>query len=255
MTSVHNVALELAVQDPAGARIASDVGARRVELCSALGATGGITPSAALIEAAIDAAAVVPETAGAPILEVHVLIRPRPGGFTWSAEERALMVRETVLSVDAGADGVVVGALTPDGRVDEETVRALVAAAGDAEVTFHRALDVVPDQLAALDALADLGVTRVLTSGGAARAGEGAERLAGLVERSADLGVEIMAGGGVRLDDVPALAAAGVDAIHLSARRVVTEDGGPGGGAGSYEVTDADVAHAVATAVRELQLR
>ncbi|MBE1875899.1 copper homeostasis protein CutC [Myceligenerans pegani] len=252
---MHNVALELAVQDPAGARIASDVGARRVELCSALGATGGITPSAALIEAAIDAAAVVPETAGAPILEVHVLVRPRPGGFTWSAEERALMVRETVLSVDAGADGVVVGALTPEGAVDEDTIRALVAAAGDAEVTFHRALDVVPDQLTALAVLADLGVTRVLTSGAAARAVDGVDRLALLAERSADLGVEIMAGGGVRLEDVPALAAAGVDAIHLSAKRAVAEDGGPGGGTGGYEVTDDAIAHAVAKAVRELQLR
>lgn len=251
---MHKIALELAVQDPAGARIASDVGARRVELCSALGATGGLTPSAALIEAAIDAAAVVPETAGAPILEVHVLIRPRPGGFTWSAEERALMVRETVLSVDAGADGVVVGALRPDGTVAKDTIRALVAAAGDAEVTFHRAFDVVPDQLAALDLLADLGVTRVLTSGGAARAGDGVEQLARLAERSADLGVEIMAGGGVRVEDVPALAAAGVDAIHLSANCLVTDDDGPGG-TGSYEITDADAAQAMATAVRELQLR
>ncbi|WP_460755835.1 copper homeostasis protein CutC [Myceligenerans cantabricum] len=253
---MQNVALELAVQDPAGARIASDVGARRVELCSALGATGGITPSAALIEAAIDAAAVVPESAGAPLLEVHVLVRPRPGGFVWSAEELALMVREVILSVDAGADGVVVGALTPDGKVAEDAVRALVAAAGDAEVTFHRALDAVPDPLAALEVLTDLGVTRVLTSGGAARAAEGVERLAQLAERSADLGVEIMAGGGVRPEDVPALAVAGVDAVHLSARRAVAEDGGPGGGdAGGYEVTDADVARAAAEAVRELQLK
>jgi copper homeostasis protein len=81
------------------------------------------------------------------------------------------------------------------------------------------------------------------------------ERLARLAEHSADLGVEIMAGGGVRLEDVPALAAAGVDAIHLSAKRVVADDGGPGGGAGGYEVTDDAVAHAVAKAVRELQLR
>ncbi|GAA1876464.1 copper homeostasis protein CutC [Myceligenerans crystallogenes] len=253
---MNDISLELAVQDIAGARIASDVGARRVELCSALGACGGLTPSAALVEAAIDAAAVVPEAAGAPLLEVHVLIRPRAGGFVHSRDERDLMARETVLAVDAGADGVVVGALRKDGTVDDDAVRALVAAAADAEVTFHRAFDVVPDPLAALDLLAELGVTRVLTSGGAARAADGAARLAELATHSADVGIEIMAGGGVGVEDIPALAAAGVDAIHLSARRLVSDDGGPGGGGASgYETTDPELARAAATAIQELRLR
>lgn len=252
---MQKIALELAVQDIAGARIASDVGARRVELAAALGPCGGLTPSAGLIEGAIDAASVVPQAAGAPLLEVHVLVRPRPGGFVWSADERDLMVRETVLSVDAGADGVVVGALRTDGTVDDDVMRALVAAAGDAEVTFHRAIDVVPDPLAALDTLADLGVTRVLTSGGAERAVEGAGLIATLAKHSEDLGVEIMAGGGVRPGDVPALAEAGADAIHLSAKRTVSDDGGPGGGQAGYEVTDPELARAAADAVLELGLR
>ena len=253
---MQKIALELAVQDLAGARIASDVGARRVEVCSALGACGGLTPSAALIEAAIDAAAVVPESAGAPLLEVHVLVRPRPGGFVLSPDERDLMVRETVLSVDAGADAVVVGALRPDGTVDDDAVRALVAAAGDAEVTFHRAIDAVPDPLAALDVLADLGVTRVLTSGGSERARDGLSLLAKLAAHSEELGVEIMAGGGVLPADVATLAATGIDAIHLSAKRFVASDAGPSGGADpGYETTDPSVAQAAAAAVRDLRLR
>jgi copper homeostasis protein len=245
------VALELAVQDPAGAVIAADVGARRVELCSALGATGGITPSAALIEAVVDAAAVVPSSASAPILEVHVLVRPRPGGFVYSPAELDLMLRDVTRAVDQGADGVVVGALTPSGTVDAARMRDLIAAAEDAEVTFHRALDMVADPLAALDALAELGVTRVLTSGGAARAADGLERLSALVEHSAELGIEIMAGGGVTASDIPALVRVGVDAVHLSAKRTVADAAGPGGGDGDgYEVTDQTLAKAAAEALR-----
>ncbi|MFI6425539.1 copper homeostasis protein CutC [Promicromonospora sp. NPDC050880] len=245
------VALELAVQDPAGAVIAAGVGARRVELCSALGATGGITPSAGLVEAVVAAAAVVPASDSAPILEVHVLVRPRPGGFVYSAAETDLMVRDVTLAVDAGADGVVVGALTPSGEVDVACVRELVAAAEDAEVTFHRALDVVADPVAALDVLAELGVARVLTSGGAARAADGLERLAALVERSAEVGIEIMAGGGVTAADVPALLGVGVDAVHLSAKRTVVDPAGPGGGGETgYEVTDQTLAEAAAQALR-----
>ncbi|WP_423462909.1 copper homeostasis protein CutC [Promicromonospora sp. MS192] len=245
------VALELAVQDPAGAVIAAGVGARRVELCSALGATGGITPSAGLVEAVVAAAAVVPASDSAPILEVHVLVRPRPGGFVYSDAETDLMLRDVTLAVDAGADGVVVGALTPSGEVDVARVRELVAAAEDAEVTFHRALDVVADPVAALDVLAELGVARVLTSGGAARAADGLERLAALVERSAEVGIEIMAGGGVTAADVPALLGVGVDAVHLSAKRTVVDAAGPGGGGETgYEVTDQTLAEAAAQALR-----
>lgn len=247
----QRVALELAVQDPAGAAIAAAVGARRVELCTALGATGGLTPSAALIEAVVGAAAVVPSSDDAPILEVHVLVRPRAGGFVYSPAEIDLMLRDITLAVDQGADGVVVGALTPSGTVDAARVRELVDAADAAEVTFHRALDVVADPLAALDTLAELGVARVLTSGGAARASDGLERLRALVGHSAELGIEIMAGGGVTAADIPALLRAGVDAVHLSAKRTVVDAGGPGGGEGAgYEVTDQTLAEAAAQALR-----
>jgi len=246
----RDVALELAVQDARGVEIAAAAAARRVELCVGLGATGGLTPSAGLLAAALDAAS----AAGAPTgagPEVHVLVRPRPGGFVYAADEVALQVRDVRAAVAAGASGVVVGALTPGGVVDDRAVRALVEAADGAEVTFHRAFDVVADQLAALDALAALGVTRVLTSGGASRSVDGAARLAELAARAHDVGaVQVMAGGGVRVEDVAALVAAGVDAVHLSAKRVVADDAGPGGGGDAgYEVTDPDVAAAARAAL------
>jgi copper homeostasis protein len=244
------VALELAVQDVAGVEIAAAVGARRVELCAALGATGGMTPGPGLLAAAVERAAVPPS--GRPV-EVHVLVRPRPGGFVLAGGELDVQVREVAAAVQAGAHGVVVGALTRSGEVDVPAVAELVAAADGAEVTFHRAFDQLAAPLAALDHLADVGVVRVLTSGGAARCADGIEQLRSSAEHARGaLGgtVQVMAGGGVRVGDVPALRAAGVDAVHLSAKRVVADDGGPGGGGGSgYEVTDPEVAAAAAAAL------
>ncbi|MDF2846801.1 MAG: copper homeostasis protein CutC [Oerskovia sp.] len=243
----REVALEIAVQDTDGVRIAAQVGARRVELCAALGATGGLTPSVGLVEAAVAAAAEVAGD-GVPV-EVHPLVRPRPGGFVFSAAELDVQVRDVRAAVAAGASGVVIGALTADGLVDAEAVRALVAAAGGREVTFHRAIDVVEDVTAALDLLADLGVTRVLTSGGAPSSIDGVDRMREMVRHSAGR-VQVQAGGGVRPQDVGALVDAGVDAVHLSAKRTLSDDGGPGGGGGSgYDVTDLDVARAAQDAV------
>lgn len=224
--------LEIAVQDVAGARVAAAGGADRLELCAALAGTGGVTPSAGTV------AAVVEALRGTGVT-VHVLVRARPGGFHFTADELDVQVRDVRSVLEAGAHGVVVGALTSDGTVDDGALRALVDAADGAEVTFHRALDQLADPVAALPALGAAGVRRVLTSGGAARAGEGLGVLAALAEHGHRAGVEIMAGGGVRVDDVPALVAAGVDAVHLSAKRTVAADGGPGGGgAGGYDATD-----------------
>jgi len=257
----HEVALELAVQDPQGVRIAAAVGARRVELCVGLGATGGLTPSAGLVEAAVEAsrstvvAAPGPGVDDGSRVEVHVLVRPRPGGFVLTRDDLDVQVRDVRAAVAAGAAGVVVGALTSAGEVDADAVRALVDAAGGREVTFHRAIDVVADPLAALDRLAGLGVVRVLTSGGAPRSIDGVDRLRAMAAHArGSLGgaVQVMAGGGVRPEDVGALVAAGIDAVHLSAKRVVADDAGPGGGAGSgggYEVTDRDVAAAARAAL------
>ena len=236
------VDVEIAVQDVAGVRIAQAAGADRVELCIGL-VTGGLTPSAGLVAAAVETG-----------LPVHPLVRTRPGGFVHDADELDVLVRDVRALVAAGATGVVVGALRADGDVDEYAVSHLVAAADGAPVTFHRALDVVPDRRRALDRLADLGVGRVLTSGGAARAADGVAALADLVRHAAVTGgrVQVMAGGGVRVPDIPLLVAAGVDAIHLSARRPASDLGrpGPGGGTSGYEVTDDGVVRAAVAAVR-----
>jgi copper homeostasis protein len=238
-------ALEIAVQDVQGVADAMDSGADRVELCQAL-ELGGLTPSAGLVQQAVAAA----RTRGSSEA-VHVLIRPRAGGFSYNATEVATMVADVEHVRRLGADGVVVGALLPDGGVDGSTLDRLVHAAAGLSVTFHRALDVVPDPVATLDVLAEHGVGRVLTSGGAPRTIDGVDVLARM-RAAAPSGMEIMAGGGVRVDDIPEFMRLGVDAVHLSARRELSgEASGPGGGPSQRWVTDPHVVTAAAEALRE----
>jgi len=239
------IAVEIAVQDVVGVRVALAGGADRVELCSALG-MGGLTPSAALIAGAVAEA----RDTGRDGF-VHVLIRPRGGGFVYDADEVALTVADVRFAREAGAAGVVVGALDDSGAVDAEAVAAIVDAAGPLSVTFHRAIDVAPDPVRAAERLAELGVARILTSGGAERSIDGVRMLRQLTDRVGGR-VQVMAGGGVRVDDIPDIAATGVDAVHLSARDAVHgSPSGPGGGAATYDITDARIVRAaVETAKR-----
>ena len=240
------VAVEIAVQDTAGVRIALRAGADRIELCAALG-VGGLTPSIGQIDAAVAAA----EAAGREDF-VHVLVRPRAGGFVYDADDIAVTVRDIRAARRAGAGGVVVGALTATGAVHEEATRAFVDAAGGLQVTFHRAFDAVTDPFGALETLAALRITRVLTSGQAARSIDGVDVLRRLAAVATGR-IQVMAGGGVRVDDIASLREAGVDAVHLSARRPADRvtDSGPGGGEAAFDVTDADVVNtAVASARR-----
>lgn len=225
--------LEIAVQDPDGARVAIASGADRLELCTGL-STGGLTPSIGLVQAVVEAAG-----SG----RVHVLVRPREGGFVYTPAEVYVMVRDVAaLAATPGVAGVVIGALRDGGALDVDATARMMAVAGELEVTFHRAIDVCPEPLELLDGLLALGVARVLTSGGAARSIDGVETIAALAARAGDR-LQIQAGGGVRAEDIPALLNAGAAAVHLSARRSETAAGpsGPGGGTQSYDVTDPEL--------------
>ncbi|MET0976041.1 MAG: copper homeostasis protein CutC [Leifsonia sp.] len=241
---MSGIAIEIAVQDVAGVRTALASGADRIELCAALG-VGGLTPSIGLVEAAVAAAA------GARASDfVHVLVRPRGGGFLYDEDELSVIARDIRAAFSAGADGVVVGASTSAGELDHRAIARFVEAADGMSVTVHRAIDIAPDPVAAVAALADVGIARVLSSGGALDCRAGAGVLAEMVAAAA--GVQIMAGGGVRIADIALLAATGVDAVHLSARGRTTHGGvsGPGGGDAGFDVTDAEVVRAAIAAAR-----
>lgn len=239
--------VEICLDDLAGVRRAEEAGADRIELCSAL-ATGGLTPSIGTVAAALGLARRI---------GVNVLIRQRPGDFVVDDDELAAMVADIravrALERPAGvALGFVVGALRPDGTVDADATRALVHGCGDASVTFHKAFDQTPDRAAALEELIALGIGRVLTSGGAATALDGAAELADLVAQAGDR-IAVLAGGGVRPANVADLVRrSGVREVHLRAVEQVPSASLvlSGYDSGHREVTSSATVAAVVDAVR-----
>lgn len=241
--------LEIAVQDVAGASLAAKYGADRIELCCAL-QMGGLTPSQGLLNSVHQAQ---------PNLPIHVLIRPRPGDYVYDEATVELMKAEIAACREGGATGVVIGALTADGAIDVRAVAALIDAAKGMHVTFHRAVDHLSDEaaVAAVELLSDLGVNRILTSGGASRAGAGLARLTAMRD-SAQGRLSIMAGGGVDIADIPSFHAIGLNDVHLSAKRVIElEQPQPTTSAAraedsSYYATDEELLALVANAVGAL---
>jgi|TARA_B110000116_G_C16795349_1_gene566345 copper homeostasis protein len=194
--------LELCVSTPVDVAVAVEAGADRVELCGHW-ECGGLTPTNASLRASINM--------GIP---VSALIRPRAGHFIYNASERQLILAEALDCLDVGADKVVVGGLTEHGDIDEELLELLLSRVEAERLVFHRALDLSLDPLASAELLLDYGVNEVLTSGAAPAAGLGIELISGLV----DLGLHVIAGGGVRPTDVMNLGEVGVSTIHASCR-------------------------------------
>lgn len=199
---------ELCAYSVEACEAARRAGVTRVELCASP-CEGGTTPSAAAIR-------MVRRIEG---LQLSVMVRPRGGDFLYSDTEFRQMLDEVCFVRECGADGVVFGVLTADGRVDAQRTAALVAEAGPMQTTFHRAFDMACDLSEALEAAVAAGCTRILTSGGCNTAAEGIDMLRVLVVQAAGR-IELMAGSGVNPSNVRRLAATGVDAVHFSARSV-----------------------------------
>ena len=159
--------LEVCVDSTASALAAKRGGASRLELCADL-IVGGTTPSLALVRQ------VKAETG----LPVRALLRPRFGDFCYDSYELAQMEQLAAELVEAGADGIVTGVLTPEGELDAGAMRPIYAAARRAAekagrpvaCTLHRAFDVSADPFAALETARSMGLCTILTSGQAASA-------------------------------------------------------------------------------------
>jgi copper homeostasis protein len=200
------VLVEACVESPAAARQAEIAGANRVELCSNLD-VGGTTPDLALVGL----------TRQLLTIPLHVLIRPRSGDFHYAGDEIAVMLQDIAAVARLGADGVVLGALDAAARVDRAVTRTLKEAAHPMAVTFHRAFDRVRNPVEAAETLMELGLPRVLTSGGAPSAAEGIPVLAELVRRGA-ASLTILAGGGIRAHNARRIVEeTGVAELHLRA--------------------------------------
>jgi copper homeostasis protein len=202
--------IEACVETVESSLAAERGGARRLELCAAIG-DAGTTPSAGMI-AAVKAAARIP---------VVVIIRPRGGGFVYSETELDVMRRDIECAHSKGADGIAIGVLTSDARVDAVRTAELVRVASGMSVTFHRAFDTTARLEESLAALIDAGVDRVLTSGGAKTALEGAPIIASLVAQAAGT-IQIIAGGGIREENVAEVVRlSGVTEVHVRPVKVV----------------------------------
>jgi copper homeostasis protein len=197
------VLLEACVESVEQAREAAARGADRLELCVDL-AHDGCTPPIELAAACMAAVAI-------PVI---VMVRPRPGNFVFSGAEIDAMCGAIGDLSARGAAGFATGVLAPTGEIDRSATARLVAAAGDLPVTFHRAFDRVPNIGDGIETLADLGVRRVLTSGGAESAVAGLDVLRALVDWAAGR-IEVVAAGGVRPFNVERVVeSTGVRSVH-----------------------------------------
>ncbi|HNT92894.1 MAG: copper homeostasis protein CutC [Bacteroidales bacterium] len=203
-----SLVVEICVDSVESAIIAEAAGAGRLELCSAL-AEGGVTPSAGLIES-------VRRNTG---IRIHVLIRPRGGDFLYSDNEFSVMRRDIDTAGELGADGIVTGILNNDGTVDVERTALLAEYASPMSLTFHRAFDLCRDPGKGLEEVIATGAERLLTSGQAKNAIEGAPLIKALIKDAAGR-LTIMPGGGIDEYNIALLAAStGAHEYHLSGRR------------------------------------
>lgn len=206
MSKPRNI-IEVCVDTVDAAVCAERCGASRLELCTALD-VGGVTPFRSLIAA-------VRRAVTCPLI---VLIRPRTGDFVLRPEEAQQVMESTKEALEEGVDGIAVGALTSDGRLDASLLGSLRNRFSECQLVMHRAFDLIADKSAALEQLVDFGFDRILTSGGPAQAQHGLDNLRKLQFESTGR-ITIMPGGGVTAENASAiLAATGCHQLHGSFR-------------------------------------
>ena len=199
------IKLEICTASAEDCAVAEQSGADRVELNCAL-MLGGLTPSLGALREARTAIRI-------PLI---AMIRPRAGGFCYSASDFKVMLRDVEAALAEAADGIAFGILTPNGTIDLERCRQIVKLAAGREIVFHRAFDVVPEPLTALDQLIDLGVKRVMTSGQETSAYNGAANIAQYLSHAAGR-LEILPAGGInRFTVADVVSRTGCDQVHAS---------------------------------------
>lgn len=196
--------VEVCVDSLESALAAERGGAHRLELCCDL-LEGGLTPSAGLISIVRQGISI----------KLHVMIRPRGGDFCYTDDEFRIMQQDVATAKQLGADGVVFGILDVDGDVDAKWTGQLIELARPLSVTYHRAFDMSCDLLGSLETLMNLGVDRLLTSGGEQTAMEGKGTIKRLVS-AAKGRIIVMAGSGIHEENVRRLIEeTGVGEIHV----------------------------------------
>lgn len=186
--------------------VAANHGADRIELISAM-SEGGLTPSIGLIEH-------VTRNVDIP---VYVMVRPHSNSFCYHEHDLSVMLRDIEQINRTGAAGIVVGALTEDQRIDQESMKRIIEAVDGLGITFHRAFDEVRDQGEAVQTLMKFPkIERILTSGGRSNAVQGKEQIKRLVDMTAGSSLSIMAGKGLNLQVLPSfMEETGAEELHF----------------------------------------
>ena len=201
---------EICVETPTALMAAIGI-SDRIELCSGLD-VGGLTPDIGMMQLATEIG-----------VETHVLIRPHCGDFTMDAGDLTVALSSIRMVRQLGLKGVVIGA-ERDGVLDRQAMEAMVNAAQGLDVTLHRVIDILDDPIAALECAIELNISRILTSGGAPKAIDGAQGLCQLHE-AANGRIEIMAGSGINSQILPdLLATTPVTSFHASCSKKVPID-------------------------------
>ena len=183
-------------------------GADRIELNSAL-FMGGLTPSLGTLRK-------VKELTNFPVM---AMVRPREGGFCYSENEYNTIKEDAKILLENGADGLVFGFLNSDGTVNIQRTKELIDICGEKESVFSRAVDVTPNIIEATELLRDLGVTRILTSGGEPSSPTGLKTIKEMVLAAGK--TEILPGGGINCENVlKIISETGVTQVHGSARKL-----------------------------------
>ncbi|NDF97648.1 MAG: copper homeostasis protein CutC [Chitinophagia bacterium] len=211
MSYAADYLVEIATTDYETTRMAVEGGAHRIELCASL-SEGGVTPSYGTIRQCRESFSV----------PLYPIIRPRGGDFLYSDQEFAIMQQDIFACKALQCDGVVIGLLQADGRIDQVRTAKLVELAYPMGVTFHRAFDRCLDPEQALEQLIAIGCERVLTSGQQPTAPEGAALIARM-QQLASGRIVIMPGSGVRPENVVSLAKqTGCMEFHSSLRALAS---------------------------------
>ena len=201
--------LECRVDSVESALQAEKGGADRLELCSNL-IIGGTTPTLALFR----------QIREHTNIRIHVLIRPRFGDFLYTKQELHIIAKEIDMFRKAGAEGIVIGCLTPDGSLDCEAMHFLIDYAGQMTVTLHRAFDMSKDPFQTLELAKELGIHTILTSGCQASCLDGIDLLRQLDEKS-NGEITLMAGAGIQESSVRILREkTNLTAFHMSGKSV-----------------------------------
>lgn len=201
---------EICTDNVAGVLAAQKYHAKRVELCSAL-SVGGLTPSIGLVE----------ECAKNTTVELHTMIRHKEGDFKYTHYDIPVMKRDIVTMAKAGAKGVVFGVLNTEDRISNYTKELVdISKNNNLEVTFHRAFDFIKKPDEAFEQLIELGVDRLLTSGGEKTAIEGIENIVKWQKKYGNH-IQIMAGSGVNASNALDIAQSGIQNLHFTAKKVI----------------------------------